>query len=199
MLGVRSEVDPLVENDIISTLVGEFPHLNENSVVDAIKTNLRGGLSERYEPYNQINRVFLTKVLCDYEAIVKKANKRAIEIRDRDKIVELSDEQKEKKFREGVMGSFRLFKVNDDESILTFNMYDLLDSMGRITITTEKKNEYMSVAKVRLQDIMDKPQNRIAITKLDLTETDTKTKVINIAKTLAVADYFRSIETLELN
>lgn len=198
LVGIRSEPDELIENDIISTLVGEFPYLNENSVVDALKMNLRGGLSERYEPYNQINRVFLTKVLCDYEKKVKQANKRAMEIRDRDKVVELTPEQKEQKFRDAVIESFNIFKQFGEESILTFNMYDLLDRLGKINFSKAEKDQFMYRAKARLQDINDNPNNRIAITPLDFSNGDTKLKLVNIAKVMAVAEYFRTIETLEL-
>jgi hypothetical protein len=182
-----------VENDVIHTLKGEFPHLNENSVVDAIKMNLRGGLKERYEPYGQINRVFLTKVLTDYESHVKLANKRAMQIRDQNKVVELTDEQKQQLFEKSVLESFDLYRRSLDETLITFNMYDLLDKKGILKIEASRKKEYMTMAKYKLQDIIDKPNNRIVITQLDPNNTDTNLQIINIAKCMIVKDYFNEL------
>ncbi len=198
MVGIRNLPDQIVLGDVLECLKESFGIHNEESIKTAIKMNLQGQFDEVVEPFGQVNRVYITKIMTAYEKKLLVAHKRAIQLRDKDKGVEHTPEQKEQKFRDAVVESFNIFKQFGEESILTFNMYDLLDRLGKINFTKAEKDQFMYRAKARLQDINDKPGNRIAITPLDFSNGDTKLKLVNIAKVMAVAEYFRTIETLEL-
>lgn len=204
LAGVRTLPDKVLQIQIKDILINDFGHLNELSVELAIKMNLKGVVWETVEPFDLMNIVFLTKILTKYDVEIKRANKRALEIREKLKPVqELTPEQIDIKMRADIIDIFEERKADDDRhsiKYLSYPIYEYLLKKGNLNPTTEQKLESMSMAPEILFAMKSKimPPKELNDYKNDVNNTKNHKDLIDVAKCILVRDYFNSIEILQI-
>lgn len=205
MLGLRTSPDKLAEIDVKNTLVGSFPHLNEETVKLAIKMNLEGQFGEVVQCYNAINRPYLTEILRKFDLKLKADHKRLLELKQKfqhgnDR--ELSDSEKNEKMRILTLSVFDEYKKNADMAIISHPIYDYLVKIGNITrenVTPEKRNELMVEAESIVKSIISRPDKPLSEIFASLSSDLGRLSVKNKAKELAVKFYFDSITEITIN
>lgn len=197
MVGIRNLPDQIVLGDVLECLKESFGIHNEESIKTAIKMNLRGDFEEVFEPFGQINRVFITKIMSAYEKKLLKAHKRAIEIRNKlDEPQELTEQEKEFKLIVSIQDVFEQFKqVKNNQSVelISHAIYDYLAKKGIIVLTKEQKDSLMTLSSVEVAVLKGK-----GISVNEILKDEFKADRVSMAKRMAVRNYFNSIETLNL-
>jgi len=202
MVGIKYMPDQFQWDDLKDCLINDLGMHNEESIKVAIKMNLKQ--DQPIEPFGLINRVFLTKIIVKYEALLKSANKRALEIREKLKPVqELTPEQIDIKMRADIIDIFEERKADDDRhsiKYLSYPIYEYLLKKGNLNPTTEQKLESMSMAPEILFAMKSKimPPKELNDYKNDVNNTKNHKDLIDVAKCILVRDYFNSIEILQI-
>ena len=201
MLGLRTSPDKLSEIDVKNTLVGSFPHLNEETVKLAIKMNLEGQFGEVVQCYNAINRPYLTEILRKFDLKLKVDHKRLVELRDKfSPQRELSRKEKDDIIRQSCFAAFDSYKIGDFTAI-SYPIYDYLEKSGNITLENlpkQKRFELLSDADAEIKRIISGEGVTTEDVLKKVKAASGKDSIKNKAKELAVRFYFDSIDKLEL-
>ena len=182
MAGIRTLPDEYLQIEIRDLILKEFGWHNENSICEAINMNLRGKYWETIEPFDSLNNVFLTKLMSKYEIELRRAHKRAVEIRDKlKKPVELTEEQKDAKIEMSIKELHSDHKNGLLQGIdgISSVIYDFLDKKGELSFTAEEKNESMTQGKAYLKSFSKNQKDEF-----------TKEEIIIVAKRMLVKKYF---------
>ena len=198
MLGIRhtqSDLEAIL--DVKNCLVEDYPIHNENSLKLAFKLNMKGTLGEPIEPFGQINRVFITKVMERYEKKLKEDHKRAIEIRNKLTApveVEMSQAEKDKAMQKAMDDCYRQYvdELRNDIDLISSVMYDFLERKGVKVVEDDVKNDLMVQAEAYLVMIERMADGKIQKTSLE-NWLPNPNDVVSVAKRLAVRDYWNKL------
>lgn len=198
MIGIRNVADDLtILADLKSCILEEFSIHNEESIKTAIKMNLRSDFGEVIEAYGQFNRIYLTKIMVNYQKKLLKDHKKAIEIRNKlSEPVELTDDEKKQKLIESIQSVFIEFKQQNHDSIdlISHAIYDYLDSVKKIQLTPGEKNGLMNEAKIYLSML---PNNKYKMSDMGL-DDKSRNELVAISKRIAVKNYFKQTQALDI-
>ncbi len=207
LLGIRNNLPDKIEIDLMrDALLEDFPNLNENCITQAIKMNLKGKLDQVYNAFNSFNVKFLYEILNAYLKKLQEAHKIAMKIKSQfDNDEDLTDENKEILLKVSSIQVFKNRKENNlhDLEFLSYPIYDYLVKIGKINLKIlpkEHRDKLMIEAENHYIYQHSKSNNNIFLNQIELLQKaeDKKIEIKNIAKKMAVRDYFQVIDTLEL-
>ena len=166
MYGVRSLPDDITVNEVIEALHTDFKHLNEDSVLDALKMNLSRKLATYTNPFQQLDSPFFYSVLSEYNAWLIDQNRIAVEKRNRlieqqNEARELSKEQIDKYIHDSTIHAIDNYnpEILDGFDKLCSPMYDYLVKIGKITLDNLPKatgDQCMIDAKILFKNMNSK-------------------------------------------
>jgi hypothetical protein len=202
-IGLKYAPDAVTLKLCKEAILKDFGHMNENSVMDALRLNLLGAFKTQIEPYGAINAAFLIKTLTEYNKALKSAHKRAVEARNELLAPrELSEAEKEQKLRSAIIDAFTDFKNGIEDSI-SWPIYDYLKKINVITIETvpaDVRKEFheraKSLSKVQLLEGLSLRDAHEAKKKFDAGDFDDQ--IVKKAKTMAVNYLFTNLEKLDI-
>jgi hypothetical protein len=182
MIGIREVPDQIAILDVLDTLKSTFGIHNEQSIKEAIKMNLRGLFPNgAISHFGRLDRVYLTAVMNEYEKLLKKAHKQAIEARDKFK-EEISETEKWEMACKSVKQTFNDFAIKENwEQQISYAHYNVLEKSGIKVCEDAAKSGYMNEAKDYI--------NNNSLSTMNSVEKE----VINVAKRMAVRDLFRKL------
>jgi hypothetical protein len=120
----------------------DYPHLNHNSVYDAIRMNLRGDFGEVVQTFNELNTVFISAILRHYVKMLKKSHALDVKIRDEAKNAENTPSplEVEKNLHEQVVKDCLL--LSEGSEIDFYNLkFDFIEKSGARIFTKEERME----------------------------------------------------------
>lgn len=201
LLNIRTLPDDTVVIPVQNVLMGDYGHLNENSVTDAIKMNLRGEFTPMIEAYQLLNENFIIKLLTAYNKRLLEAHRIAVALRNKaTEKPEPTPEETEAKNIKAMKEVFSEYKQTGNETLISGLYYDFFNDLGLIKFTKEQKLEFMERAKVKLREVKVVGEGLLAADKIlkEIEKGGYKDEVISMAKRITVIEFFNSIEKLEL-
>jgi hypothetical protein len=201
VLGIRKDLpDGIETEDMHRALLKDYPHLNENSVTDAIQKNLQGKYMPKIEAYNRLNMKFLFELLTAYERDLIVAHKLAVAARDKhNQPTEPTPAEIEAKNIEAMKSVFEEFKRTGNESLISSRYYDFLNSRKLIPPYGGLKKQFLIDAREELKRTKASDVNVRQADKImkEIESGGSQDEVLLIAKKLTVIHFFNEIETLE--
>jgi len=201
LLNIRTTPDPITVQGVINCLKNDYGHLNENSVTDAIKMNLRNEFTPHIEAYQLINENFLIKLLTQYNQKLLESHRIAVKLRDSALVVaEPTPEEIEAKNVKAMKDVFAEFKATGNESLISGLYYKFFDDRKLIPFSGEQKREFMKQAKEQLKGFKTQGENMRVADKIAkaIDAGEMQDEIISMAKKITVIEYFKQTEKLPL-
>lgn len=112
----------------------------------------------------------------------------------------LPPEAVEAKMKNLVMQVFHEYKLTDNKSIISYPIYNYLESKKLLLLSPEEKKGLMEDAKQELKEIHRMKKSGMDISKAlqSITEGQKDDEIVLIAKRLAVRNFFDNTDTLNL-
>ena len=201
LLNIRTTPDLITVQGVINCLKNDYGHLNENSVTDAIKMNLRNEFTPHIEAYQLINENFLIKLLTQYNQKLLESHRIAVKLRDSALVVaEPTPEEIEAKNVKAMKDVFAEFKATGNENLISGLYYKFFDDRKLIPFSGDQKREFMKRAKEQLKGFKTQGENMRVADKIAkaIDGGEMQDEVISMAKKITVIEYFKQTEKLPL-
>lgn len=201
LLNIRHIPDEFVLTAVQNTLIKDYGHLNENSVTDAIKMNLRNEFTPAIEAFQLLNEHFLIKLLSAYDKKLREVHKMAVNARDKALTPpEPTPEETEAKNIKAMKSVFAEFKQTGNESLISGRYYEFFNDRGMIKFTGAEKRGFMETARKELKTIKTAGEGLLKADKIlkEIEGGGMVDEVVAVAKRITVIEFFKSIDTLEL-
>lgn len=199
LLNIRSVPDEITVQAVVNCLRGDYGHLNENCVTEAIKMNLRGEFNPTIEAYQLINEHFLIKLLTAYNAKLLEAHRIAVNLRNKSlEPVEPTPEELEQKNISAMKSVFAEFKATGNENLISGLYFDFFHTRGLITLTNDQKRDYLKKAQIKLKEIKTTREGMISADKIikSIDAGGYEEEVRAIGRKLAIIDFFNTTSDL---
>lgn len=201
LLNIRNTPDAITVQGVINCLKNDYGHLNENSITEAMKMNLRGEFKERLETYQLINENFLIKLLAQYNEKLLESHRIAVKLRDKAlEVPEPTAEEIEAKNIKAMKSVFTEFKETGNENLISSLYYDFFNNRKMLNFDKADKLRFMEMAKVQLKEIKSGYEGMLTMAKIikSIDEGGHKDEIITLAKKITVIEYFNSINELPI-
>lgn len=201
LLNIRTIPDEMTVSGVVKCLRDDYGHLNENSVTDAIKMNLRNEFTPHIEAYQLINENFLIKLLTQYNQKLLESHRIAVKLRDSALVVaEPTPEEIEAKNVKAMKDVFAEFKATGNENLISGLYYKFFDDRKLIPFSGDQKREFMKQAKEQLKGFKTQGENMRVADKIAkaIDAGEMQDEVISMAKKITVIEYFKQTEKLPL-
>lgn len=202
ILGIRNELpDDFEIKDIKEALMNTFGYMNENSIAHAMQLNFVGKFTPAINAFNRLNAKFIYELLTAYDAYLKPAHKKALEIRDQLKPApEPTEEEIQNKLCQGIMDLHRQFRETNDFKLISGAEYTTLEMAGYIALSRDEKFALMDQAKDELKAEKVKLYEGLPLSKTlkEINAGDAVVEVALMAKKLAVRNCYLNHEKIEL-
>ena len=199
LLNIRSVPDEITVQAVVNCLRGDYGHLNENCVTEAIKMNLRGEFNPTIEAYQLINEHLLIKLLTAYNAKLLEAHRIAVNLRNKSlEPVEPTPEELEQKNISAMKSVFAEFKATGNENLISGLYFDFFHTRGLITLTNDQKRDYLKKAQIKLKEIKTTREGMISADKIikSIDAGGYEEEVRAIGRKLAIIDFFNTTSDL---
>lgn len=197
LLGITSTDDKqshyLAVDQFISDELGSFTYQEIRQAFIMLLKGDFNGMQElgNYKVYSKLDCIILSKAMNCYKRYKRerlkfwKMNNRTSQLK------EISDPEKEKIVKSGILRCYKDFKRTKKIESLMFYVYDVLDKNDVLDISKQKKKDFIEISEKRLRRESKKqnPFKKIIIGNGEIVAT---------AKTLSLEYFFNQISEKEL-
>lgn len=145
LIGFKGDIDPLNKSDISEMILSRFSSLSLEELYKAFQMERYGDFGARTEHYQLINAPYVCEILKKYEEwlrYTRKVNNLPMSLPAPKE--ELSEEEKEARFRESVQHFYNDFKQTGHLPLFNCWIYDGLKQRGMIDDFTAAEKELLT-------------------------------------------------------
>lgn len=193
--GIKNEIDELNKQDISEMILSTFNGLSIQEVFYAFKMERYGNLGDKTEHYQLFNADFVSRVLNKYKKWLQetRVSNNLPVAKTQPKAVEMTEEEKDNLTYMGVVNCFDAY-VQNRSIIPGYNwVYDHLDKLGILVVTTSAKKASVKFAEEQLRQEAKAMDPHPARKLLEQLEQKNSAPAIVRAKNDLVAEYFDKV------
>jgi len=204
--GIKKEIPELDKGDIIRMLFISFSDLTVEEIYKAFELERYGELGEKTKHYDTFNADYVSDVLRKYKLWrqnVRMANNLPLLNSKVEESVELSEEEKDRITRNGIVSAFNDYRENGELPTPNFWIFDYLYEKGIINKDTpEKQAEFARIwskaeeeikAEITAKKSLKREEQRSNRQILEEIANGKSNLVILRSKKIAVRDFFNDL------